>query len=97
MKIQDSSEKIIPAFEARRQFGRLLHAVSVNGETFVVKKNNEKIAAIIPMKKYNQLEKSRETFFTLMDKAQSNAKLSPEEAEKLAQEAVKAVRSSRNS
>ncbi len=92
MITQDVTEKTVPAFEARRQFGKLLQSVIANGDKFVVKKNNEEVAAIVPMRVYNQWKKAREDFFSLLEKAQNNANMSPEEAERLANEAVKAVR-----
>lgn len=92
MRTQNVTEKIVPAFEARRQFGKLLQSVIANGDKFVVKKNNEAVAAIVPMRVYNQWKKEREAFFDQMEEIAERANLSPEAAEKLALEAVKAVR-----
>jgi hypothetical protein len=56
----------------------------------------EPVAAVVPLEMYEQWKKDRDTIlcelFSLMDEAAENANLSPEEADTLAQEAVKAVR-----
>ena|GEM_PF-571449 len=96
MRTQNVTEKTVPAFEARRQFGKLLQAVVANGDKFVVQKNGEEVAAVVPMKVYNQWKKTREEFFALLEQAQNNADLSPEKADALALEAVEAVRAAQN-
>ncbi len=95
MRTQNVTEKMVPAFEARRQFGKLLKAVEANGDKFVVRKNNEEVAALVPMKVYNQWKKAREAFFRQMETIAERANLSPEEADKLALEAVKAIRAAK--
>jgi len=86
-----ATEKTIAAFEARRHFGKLLDEVGRDTK-FVVEAHGEKVAALVPLKIYEQWKKDQEAFFALMDQAASNANLSPEEADKLAAEAVADVR-----
>jgi prevent-host-death family protein len=96
MRTLNATEKMVPAYEARRQFGKLLQAVVANGDKFVVRKNNEEVAVIVPMRVYTQWKQAREDFFALLEKAQKNANCSPEEAEQLAFEAVRAVRAKKS-
>ena len=85
------TEKTIPAFEARRHFGKLLDEVSKDHK-FVVEVRGQAVAALVPLKIYQKWKKDRETFFSLMEEAAENASLPPEEADSLAAEAVQAVR-----
>lgn len=45
--------KIIPAFEARRKFGKLLQGI-LKGDKYVVERNGEKVAAVVPIEVYEQ-------------------------------------------
>ena len=89
--MQDTSSRTISAFELRRSFGKILFEI-VQGKSYVVKKNGNSIAALIPISDYKKQQRSRDRFFELLEKAQNNANLSPEKADKLAAQAVKAVR-----
>ena len=58
--------KTIGAFEARRQFGKLISAVGYSGTSIVVEKNGQRIAAIVPVKVLDDWEKERQAFFDEM-------------------------------
>jgi prevent-host-death family protein len=88
-------EKTIASFEARRQFGKVLRDVEVRGNSFVVERHGEPVAALVPLRIYEQWKREQDNFFALLDKAQQNANLSEEEAMELALEAVAAVRAER--
>lgn len=49
-------------------------------------------AAVVPVQVYESWKRQRDEFFELVRKAQQQANLEPEEAERLAAEAVAAVR-----
>lgn len=85
-------EKIIGAFEVRRSFGKILQEVAVKGDLVVVERHGEPIAAVVPIDVYNQWKRARADFFERMRRASERASLSPEEADQLAADAVKAVR-----
>jgi prevent-host-death family protein len=85
-------ETLIPAFQARRHFGKLLQNVSAKGETYVVERHGEPVAAVVPIEVYEQGKRQRNDFFARWRQAAERAKLTPEVAEKLAQEAVQATR-----
>jgi len=86
-------EKTIGAFEARRQFGKVLREVVAKGDRFVVERHGEAVAAVVPIEVYEQWKRSRSAFFDKLRQAQQRANLSPQEADALANEAVSAVRS----
>lgn len=85
-------EKRIPAFEARREFGKLLQNVTARGDTYVVERHGEPVAAVVPIEVYEQWQQQRSAFFKRWRQAAETANLTPEEAEALAREAVQAVR-----
>ena len=90
-------EKSIAAFEARRQFGKILRDVEARGDQYIVQRHGEPVAAVVPMYLYKQWKKARDEFFAILHEAQQNANMTPEEADALALEAVQAVRAARQS
>lgn len=85
-------EKTVGAFEVRRSFGKILQEVAAKGDRVVVERHGEPIAAVVPIDVYNQWKRSRSDFFDRMRRVSEQANLSPEEADQLAADAVKAVR-----
>ncbi len=85
--------KTIPAFEARRRFGKLLQAI-LNGDKFVVERNGEKVAAVVPIEVFEQWRQSRHAFFEKVRAVAGQANLSEQAAGKLADKSVKALRQS---
>ncbi|MBI2908969.1 MAG: type II toxin-antitoxin system Phd/YefM family antitoxin [Chloroflexi bacterium] len=85
-------EKKIGAYEARRQLGRVLREVAGKDDMYIVEKNGEPVAAVVPMHMYEKWKKEREEFFDWMEEAAKRANMEPDEADRLAAEAVRAVR-----
>lgn len=85
-------EKTVKAFDARRQFGKILQEVAAKGDKFVVERHGEPIAAVVPIEVYQQWKRRRQAFFEKMRVVSQRANLTEEEAEKLVCEAVRAVR-----
>lgn len=86
-------EKTVPAFEARRQFGKILQDVLSRGDQYVVERHGEPVAAVVPIEVYKQWKRMREAFFAKIRAAAEHANMTPEEAGALAEEALRAVRS----
>ena len=80
------------AFEIRRQFGKILEAIIVRGDRFVVERHGEPVAAVVPIQVYNEWKRGREAFFEQIRAVSERADLTAETAEQLANQAVKAVR-----
>jgi len=47
-------EKMVGAFEARRQLGKILKEVSGKGDRYVVEYHGEPVAAVVPIELYEQ-------------------------------------------
>ncbi len=84
-------ERTVPAFEARRQFGKLLEE-AVRGRPVVIERHGEPVAALVPLYMLENDRAARRRVVEFMEKAAASAGLSPEEADRLAEEAVRAVR-----
>jgi len=89
-------EKVVAAFEARRQFGKILQEVLSRGDRFVVKRHGEEVAAIVPIEVYKEWKGARTAFFDKVKAASLRANLSPEQADPLAEKAVTSVRSQKS-
>jgi prevent-host-death family protein len=85
-------EKIITASEARRHFGRLLRHVTVRGDTYIIERHGEPVAAVVPIEVYEQWKRARADLFAKWRTAAEQSALSPDEADEIAREAVQAVR-----
>jgi prevent-host-death family protein len=85
-------ERTVGAFEARRQFGKILQEVAAKGDRFVVERHGERVAAVVPIEVYEQWKKARNKFFDRLRAVSEQSNLAPEEADHLATEAVKAIR-----
>ncbi len=85
-------EKTVGAFEARRNFGEILQEVAARGDRYVVERHGKAVAAVVPVEVYEQWKRSRADFFAKLRALTGAANLTPEEADRLAREAVRAVR-----
>ena len=85
-------EKMVGAFEARRQLGKILKEVSGKGDRYVVEYHGEPVAVVVPIELYEQWKRDREAFFGKLEAISERANVAPEEADALAQEAVQALR-----
>ncbi len=89
-------EKTVGAFEVRRQFGRILEDVIARSDRFVVERHGEPVAALVPIEVYEQWKRARGEFFARLRTVSQAANLAPDEAERLATEAVEATRAGRS-
>ena len=94
-KVLGRMERTIGAFDARRNFGKVLNEVVANGDHYVVERHGEPIAAIVPMRLYQQWKRDREAFFERMEAIGRRANVPEEEAEQLVAEAIREVRAER--
>ena len=85
-------ERTIGAFDARRQFGKVLNDVVARGDRYVVERHGEPVAAVVPIELYEQWKRSRDAFFARMAEMAKTAGMSDDEAMALALEGQKAVR-----
>jgi prevent-host-death family protein len=90
------AEKTIAAFEARRQFGKMIREVE-KGDSYIVERHGEPVVAVVPLRVYERWKRERDGFLDILHKAQQNSikndpEMTEEKAMELALEAVAAVR-----
>jgi prevent-host-death family protein len=85
-------EKALGATEVGRSFGEILEDVADRGDRVVVERQVRPIAAVVPIDVYNQWKRSRADFFERMSQAAGRSNLTAEDADRLAAEAIAAVR-----
>jgi prevent-host-death family protein len=85
-------EKTIGVAEIGQSFGQVLQQIEAKGDKFVIERNGQPVAVIVPLEIYEEWKRHREAFFAKVREIQERIDLSPEEADLLAEEAVKAVR-----
>ena len=86
-------ERVIGASEARRNFGKILREVETERGQFVVERNGEPVAAVVPVDLYRQWQRRREAFFeTMRLAAERSGVASEDEAMGLALEAQRSAR-----
>lgn len=88
-------ERTIAAVDARRQFGKVLNEVMAKGDSYLVERHGEPVAAVVPIRLYEQWKRERDAFFDRMEETAKRANMSEEEGMSLALEAVQAVRAER--
>ncbi|HEY7030213.1 MAG TPA: type II toxin-antitoxin system Phd/YefM family antitoxin [Thermomicrobiales bacterium] len=84
--------KTLSAWEARRQFGKVLREVARDGDSFIVESHGEPVAAVVPLKILDSWERERQAFFDDMRATAERANLSEEEAERIVAAAIERVR-----
>ncbi len=93
-------EKTLSAFEVRRNFGKVLQGVAAKGDKVVVERHGEPVAVVVPVELYRQWEserqKAREDFYRKLRSIAERADMDPDEADKLAEEAVRWARANKD-
>ena len=60
------SLKVVTALKARKIFGTIMNGVFFGNDQYIVERKGVPMVAIIPIKKYKQMEKARQRFFSNM-------------------------------
>ena len=85
-------EKMIEAPDTPRQIDRILKEVADNGDHYVVSLHGAPIAAVVPIALYRRWQRDRDAFFARLEAIPSRDSTDPEEADALAEEAVRWAR-----
>lgn len=85
-------EKVLGITQARAEFSVLVEQVQHQGDAYIIERHGKPAAAVVPVQVYEAWKKQRAQFFEFIRQAQQQANLTPEEAERIAAEAVKVVR-----
>lgn len=87
------SLKVVTALKARQIFGTIMNAVSFRNDQYIVERKGMPMVAIIPIKKFRQMDKARQRFFSNMSKiSNSFAGEYPEKLDEILEEATQAAR-----
>ncbi len=85
-------EKALSVTQAREKFSDVVEQVQYQGHTYVLSRHGKPAAAVVSIEVYESWKRQRSAFFDLFRDVQKRANLEPEEAQKLAGQAVIAVR-----
>jgi len=85
--------KVVTALKARQIFGTIMNAVSFKNDQYIVERKGMPMVAIIPIKKFRQMDKTRQRFFSNMSKiSNSFAGEDPKKLDNMLAEATRAAR-----
>ena len=85
--------KVVTALKARQIFGTIMNAVSFRNDSYIVERKGTPMVAIIPVKKFKQMDKARQRFFKNMSKiSDSFAKEDPKMLDNILEEATHAAK-----
>jgi prevent-host-death family protein len=90
-------EQRISAWEARRQFGKVLNDVTRNHSSVIVESHGEEVAVVIPIEDYRNWREQRESWFRRLREISERVNMSEEEGEALGIEAMEWDRSQADS
>ena len=89
------SIKVVTALKARQIFGTIMNAVSFGNDQYIVERKGTPMVAIIPIKKFKQMDKARQRFFSNMSKiSHSFESEDPKELDEVLEEATRAAKNS---
>lgn len=80
--------RTVAAFDARRQFGRLLQQVMIGRDSIIIEWHNQPAAVLVPMEMFARWQSQQEEALGLLKKAAAEAQMDEAEAQALAEEAV---------
>lgn len=85
-------DKTVAMAEARSNLRDIVDQVERKSDTFIISRNGKPAAAVVPIEVYESWKRQRREFFELVRQVQKESDLKPEQAERAAKEAVRAVR-----
>ncbi len=85
-------EKVLGITKAREEFSTIIEQVQHQGDSYIINRHGKPAAAVVPIQVYEEWKRQRNEFFDFIRRAQQEADLSPEAAEQIASEAIRAVR-----
>ena len=55
--------KKISALKARQNLGRVMNEVALRGDDYIIERSGKPLVAVIPLEKYQQLQRDLDDFF----------------------------------
>ena len=88
--------KTISALKARQNLGQIMNEVALKGDDYIIERAGKPLVAVIPMEKYQSLQKDWDEFFEGLAEMSVNVKEQDYElVDRLVDEAVHAARKPR--
>ena len=84
--------KRISAMELRKHLGQIMNEVSLRDNEYIIERNEEPMAVLIPLWKLQQLEKSREQFWKKVQDFRKAGRKAGKQLPIIVEEAVRAAR-----
>lgn len=85
--------KKISALKARQNLGQVMNEVALKGDDYIIERAGKPMVAVIPMEKYQSLQRDWDEFFESARAMSANIKEEDyETVDKLVDEAVRAYR-----
>lgn len=91
-KVKELMEKELGITQARIEFSKIVEQVQHRGDSYIINRHGKPAAAVVPVQVYETWKRQRDEFFNQIRGLQQQADLDPEEAERLAAQAVASVR-----
>lgn len=88
-------EQVLGITKARENFSEIVEQVQYQRDSYIISRHGKPAAAVVPVEVYHSWKRQRQEFFAQIRQLQQEADLTPEEADRLAAEAVAAVRAKR--
>jgi prevent-host-death family protein len=85
-------ERVLGITKAREEFSQVVEQVQYQGDSYIINRHGKPAAAVVPIEVYRSWKRQRQELFDLIRQMQQEADLPSEEADRLASEAVAAVR-----
>ena len=85
-------ERQLGITEAREKMAEIVEQVQYQGNSFIINRHGKPAAAVVPVEVYENWKQQRRELFDMIRQLQGRANLDPQEAERLAAEAVAAAR-----
>jgi prevent-host-death family protein len=85
--------KTISALKVRQNLGQVMNEVALRGDEYIIERAGKPLVAMIPMERYQSLQKDLDQFFESLDMMRRDIKKeTPELIDKLIDEAVRFAR-----
>jgi len=89
--------KTISALKARQNLGQVMNEVALKGDEYIIERAGKPLVAVIPMERYQSLQKDLDDFFESLDMMRRDIKKEdPELIDKIIDEAVQFARKRKN-
>jgi prevent-host-death family protein len=85
--------KTISALKARQNLGQVMNEVAIKGDDYIIERAGKPLVAVIPIEKYQSLQRDWDEFFESVSAIGANVKEEDYElVDKLVDEAVRSYR-----